>query len=103
MRSFAAFVLSGLLSTAPALAADPDSGRALAQRWCSSCHMVEPTQAAASAIGVPTFAGVARMPSTTESSLRVFLQTPHDRMPDLHLSNQEMADVIAYILSLKAL
>jgi hypothetical protein len=33
--------------------------------------------------------------------LRVFLQTPHDRMPDLHLSREEIDDLIAYILSMR--
>jgi hypothetical protein len=33
--------------------------------------------------------------------LRAFLQTPHDRMPDLHLTRNEIDDVAAYILSLK--
>jgi hypothetical protein len=50
---------------------------------------------------VPAFPAVARMPSTTALSLRVFLQTPHARMPNLHLSRDETDDVIAYILSLR--
>ena len=41
------------------------------------------------------------MPSATALSLRVFLQTPHVRMPDFQLSNNEIDDVVAYILSLK--
>ncbi len=42
------------------------------------------------------------MPSTTALSLRVFLQTPHARMPDLNLTQDEIGDVAAYILTLKA-
>ena len=34
-------------------------------------------------------------------ALDVFLQTPHHRMPDLHLSRTEIDDVSAYILSLR--
>ena len=41
------------------------------------------------------------MKSTTPLSLRVFLQTPHNRMPDLHLSRTEIDDLIGYILSLR--
>ena len=41
------------------------------------------------------------MPSTTEMALRVFLQTPHARMPDYRLSTAELDGVVAYILSLK--
>jgi hypothetical protein len=38
----------------------------------------------------------------TETSLRVFLRTPHTRMPDFILSRAETDDVISYILSLRA-
>jgi hypothetical protein len=41
------------------------------------------------------------MKSTTPLSLRAFLQTPHERMPDLHLSRDEIDDLTAYILSLR--
>ena len=50
---------------------------------------------------VPSFRAIAAMPSTTALSLRVFLQTPHGRMPDFALSRNETDDVIAYILSLR--
>jgi hypothetical protein len=34
-------------------------------------------------------------------SLRAFLQTPHWRMPDLHLTRDEIDDIATYILSLR--
>jgi hypothetical protein len=49
----------------------------------------------------PSFWSIARMPSTTAMSLQAFLSTPHHRMPDYSLSRQEIADISAYILSLK--
>lgn len=97
-------VCAGLLMASGATAqtvGDADAGRALAQRWCTSCHVIDPTAHSASATGAPTFPGIARMVSTTALSLSAFLQTPHDRMPDLHLSHDEIADVTAFILSLK--
>jgi hypothetical protein len=48
-----------------------------------------------------TFVGIASMSSTTPLSLRAFLLTPHARMPDLHLSRDEMDDLAAYILGLR--
>jgi mono/diheme cytochrome c family protein len=93
--------LLGWLAASPALAGDPDAGRALAERWCANCHVVEASQRDATANGAPTFTAVARMPSTTEVSLKVFLLTPHDRMPDLHLTNAERDNVVSYILSLR--
>lgn len=81
---------------------DPAAGQRLAERWCSgACHVTGPTSQQGTSSGIPTFAAIARMPSTTQMSLRVFLQTPHAGMPDLHLSRDEIADVAAYILSLR--
>jgi hypothetical protein len=44
---------------------------------------------------------VANMPSTTALSLRVFLRSNHNKMPNLMISNAETSDLIAYILNLK--
>jgi cytochrome c len=77
---------------------DPVAGRQLAERWCASCH-VFPGSDHAIATGGPSFAAVAADKSVTALSLRAFLQTPHDRMPDLHLSNDETDDLIAFVLS----
>ncbi len=80
---------------------DTVSGHQLAERWCSSCHVIGPTQESGSSNGAPTFAAIARMKSTTSLALHAFLQTPHGRMPDLHLTRDEIDDVSAYILSLR--
>ena len=91
----------GLATAAPVSASgDVAAGHALAQRWCAVCHKVE---AGAKQVedAPPTFDSVAQMPSTTETSLKVWLQTSHPNMPNLRLSDDEMKDVVAYILSLK--
>jgi mono/diheme cytochrome c family protein len=80
---------------------DVAAGRHLAETWCGSCHVAGPESARGVSNGVPTFAGIAAMKSTTTLSLRAFLQTPHARMPDLHLSRDEIDDIAAYILSLR--
>jgi mono/diheme cytochrome c family protein len=80
---------------------DVAAGKRLAETWCSSCHVVAPSAQTGASTGVPTFAAVARMPSTTPISLRAFLQTPHARMPDLHLNRDETDNLIAYILTLR--
>jgi mono/diheme cytochrome c family protein len=76
-------------------------GERLAKPWCSTCHVVTPSAKTGTSTGVPTFAAIAALPSTTSMSLRAFLQTPHARMPDLHLSHDETDDLVAYILSLR--
>jgi hypothetical protein len=49
----------------------------------------------------PSFIAIANMPSTTALSLKVFLRSNHNRMPNFIMSNADTDDVINYILSLK--
>jgi mono/diheme cytochrome c family protein len=76
-------------------------GRVVAESWCANCHVVGRDARGPVGDAAPPFAAIARMPSTTEMSLRVFLQTPHARMPDYRLSTPELDGVVAYILSLR--
>ena len=80
---------------------DTAAGRHLAENWCSSCHVVGVTSQRGTSTGAPTFTAIAQMKSTTPMALRAFLQTPHSRMPDLHLTHEEINNVTAYILSLR--
>ena len=81
---------------------DIAAGRRLAETWCSSCHLVGASPGGAVSNGAPTFVGIANMKSTTIVALRVFLQTPHAQMPDLHLSRDEIDDLAGFILSLRS-
>ncbi len=76
------------------------AGQTLARQWCANCHLISGAEGRTSD-AAPAFEAVARRPSTTETSLRVFLQTPHRRMPSYTLSRQETDDVVAYILGLR--
>ncbi len=51
--------------------------------------------------GAPPFQAVANDPAASEVSLRVFLRSPHENMPDLMLSDEETDNVVTYILSLR--
>jgi mono/diheme cytochrome c family protein len=92
-------LLFAALSVSSAAAQDVEAGHQIAQRWCSACHEIgtAPVKNDVS----PSFWSIARMSSTTAMSLHAFLSTPHHRMPDYSLSRQEIADISAYILSLK--
>ena len=76
---------------------DTDNGHRLAQAWCANCHTLDTSQQA-TATGAPSFSAIAANKAITPTALHVFLRTPHDRMPDLSLSNNEVDDLIAYIL-----
>ena len=82
-------------------AGDPVVGRAVAQAWCANCHAF-PGSTQTTVTGAPSFPAIASNHALTPLALRAFLQTPHDRMPDLHLSNNEMDDLIAFILASRA-
>lgn len=104
-----ALAIALLIATASALPfqaalADPgdaEAGRAIAQTWCSNCHVAGSRSTASSGDTAPSFAAVAKMPSTTSLSIHAFLQTSHGQMPDFALSRLQIDDIAAYVLSLK--
>lgn len=99
--AFAAAVVSCLLLMTPAHAAgDAANGKQLAERWCASCHLVSPDQKQAMA-DVPPFATIAKRPDDELEGLRGLLATPHPNMPDMNLTRREIADLVAYIRSLR--
>jgi cytochrome c len=99
---FGAILLTALTSSAMAEdVGDVTAGHRLAETWCANCHVVDRASKSGASTGAPTFQAIADMKSVTPMSLRVFLQTPHQRMPDLHLSGGEIDDLTAYIFSLR--
>jgi mono/diheme cytochrome c family protein len=84
-----------------AFAADARQGRAMAERWCSSCHVVGPMQKSAPNDQAPPFASIALRPDFDEGRLALLLLSPHPNMPKLTLSRFEIADLAEYIRTLK--
>lgn len=80
-----------------ASAADLANGLKLSEHWCASCHVVSTSQKQASA-DAPTFSDIARRKEGRQLSL--FLTVPHGQMPNMSLSQPEVADIVGYILSL---
>ncbi len=99
MRAIAILVLAAApLAAPPAFAAaDPEAGRALASAWCSGCHAVE----RAGADLAPPLGTIARRAGRSEGYLFGWLSDPHPPMPQLNLSRQEIADIIAYLQGLR--
>jgi mono/diheme cytochrome c family protein len=93
----------------PAAAQEADAGRAIALKTCASCHVVAADQASAPLLKppAPSFSEIAAQPATTEGSLRSFLRNPHgeprrsSKMPGFILPDSQVAQVVAYILSLR--
>ncbi len=95
-----ATVLAALVAAAPVQAAgDAAAGHALAQRWCTSCHVVDSATAGSDA--APAFSAIVNRAKRTPGTLRAWLAAPHPPMPNLSLSRREVDDIVAYLDSLR--
>ncbi|NBN65859.1 cytochrome C552 [Microvirga tunisiensis] len=95
-------LLSGAgLAPVAAGAGQADAGGRLARQWCAACHVVAQNQDRAATIGVPSFFDIAANPDMTREKIETFLADPHPKMPDMGLSNPDIRDLAAYIVSLR--
>ena len=76
-----------------------ERGSALAEAWCSSCHVVAPNEAGGD-VG-PAFETVANREGQTLGCIMAWLFEPHPPMPDLLLSPAEYGDLAVYVMSLR--
>ena len=76
-------------------------GLALAQQVCARCHAVQKQQTQSPNNDAPAFQDIASVPGMTAIALSAALHTPHQTMPNLILDPDELADIVAYILSLR--
>lgn len=81
-----------------AFAADAAKGEVIAKRWCAACHLVASDQTKAN-LDAPSFASIAHKKPSSKT-LAAFLTDPHPKMPDMSLTRDEIADIVAYIKSL---
>lgn len=79
---------------------DADTGKRLAELWCSSCHLVSSEQTRATT-EAPPFATIAAHSPEPLSWIGPFLADPHPPMPQFSLTRDEIRDLAAYIASLK--
>lgn len=99
-HAFYAAITSALLALVlaqPASASDALNGAGLAKRWCAECHAVSQAQPRAQA-DAPSFASISASRKVAE--ITSFLRQSHPQMPDMNLSRDEIADLIAYMHTL---
>jgi len=84
----------------PLESGDVSAGRRVAATICSDCHEISPTLSPRAKVD-HRFEDIANLPSTTAISLKAFLRSNHNQMPNFILSSADTDDVIAYILSLQ--
>ena len=95
------FILAFAACAIPAaFAEDADNGLRLAQRWCTSCHIISGVQKRGSDV-TPSFASIAQRADFKAEKLAFFLLHPHPVMPDMSLTRKEAEDIAAYIATLR--
>jgi mono/diheme cytochrome c family protein len=91
-------------AAAPVRAQDPGNllmGEAFARQICSECHAVERGQGRSPNERAPAFEEIATTPGITSIALTAALRTSHHAMPNIVPSDDELRNIVAYLLSMK--
>ncbi len=83
--------------------ASAESGLELARKFCQACHIIAADGTETAPVGPPSFPSIANKPGQTAERIIGALVAPHPPMPDMHLTNDEMQDIIAYLDTLRTL
>ena len=78
-----------------------EKGEVLAQKLCANCHVLPGASPADVPAGIPTFRAIANKPGQTGDHIAQVLIQPHAPMPDLQVSREEIADILAYLETLR--
>ena len=93
-----------LLSADLAIAAsNPDlrHGKELAEKLCTNCHLVGSVEQQHANADVPSFREIGNAPGQTAGAVMARIILPKHPMPQMPLTKSELADLAAYILSLR--
>jgi len=82
-------------------APSPGKGLIIARQFCIGCHVVEDSADHPVPVGVPSFRGIANKQGQTAQHITNILIKPHPPMPDMHLSSEEILNIIAYLQTLR--
>lgn len=105
MRPFrhllAPVLLIAAMASPPAHASEIAKGRALAERLCATCHMGPGQGEKSGANEIPGFRALAQRQNQTIAGIIKWLSSVPSMMPNHHLTQDEMAALAAFIMSLK--
>lgn len=73
-------------------------GEAIAEAWCSECHATEATEGGTDV--APGWRSIAADPVKDAAYLEAYLGNPHPAMRHIPLTELDIDDLVAYILSL---
>jgi mono/diheme cytochrome c family protein len=105
VRNVLAWAIAGLAAVGTCRAqgvADRGAGQSLAREWCAECHDIRPGRMASRNPSAPPFAELVNNPAVTETALRALLTRPHESMPNIRFTAEQMDAIVDYLLSLKS-
>lgn len=82
-------------------AGDAAKGHEYVQQVCSECHTIEKGRRPSPNGQAPNFETIAKTPGMTAIALTAVLRTPHRNMPNIIIANEDIRNVVAYVLSLQ--
>jgi cytochrome c len=80
---------------------NPVAGKALAEKLCTNCHLVGSAEQQSANADVPSFPEIANQQAQTAGDIVAHIILPKHPMPQIPLTRSEMADLAAYIMSLR--
>jgi mono/diheme cytochrome c family protein len=102
LSAFVLLLLSAVMVASEAQeVGEPLVGQAFAQKVCAECHAVLGSQENSPNPKATPFKVVANTPGMTGTAIAVWLRTPHPTMPNLILAQNDLANLVAYILELR--
>lgn len=94
-------VLTAAAYSSVARAGDAMEGKAIASRWCSSCHNIGGGEKPSASDTIPTFDSIAQSKDLNRVQLETWIGNPHPPMPNLTLTRVEIDNLVSYIESLR--
>jgi mono/diheme cytochrome c family protein len=94
-------LVAGLGAARAQDAGESSKGHEFARQICAECHAVEKGQPRSPNSQSPTFETIATTPGMTSIALTAALRTSHRTMPNLIVPDDDLKNVIAYVLSLR--
>jgi mono/diheme cytochrome c family protein len=82
-------------------APNPDHGKNLAASLCSNCHLVGSGEQQQANVDIPSFNEIANKEGQSAGAIMAHIMLPKHPMPTIPLTKSELADLSAYILSLR--
>lgn len=80
---------------------DPQAGKGLAEKLCTNCHLIGSAQQEHAVADVPSFHEIANRQGQTTGAIVAHIILPKHPMPQIPLTKGELADLAAYIMTLR--